>query len=358
MNYLYLNGQVTSGLTCPMLRGDLDAVRSANPSAPVTVVVNSEGGDVYEGVAIYNLLRSAHVDIVISGMAASIASVIAMAGQHVAMYANSLLYVHHAWTFGEGNAADLMQQVDQLRAADRILIDAYIAKSGRSESDIVALMDGPTCQGSAIDAARALELGLIDEILDPAQAVAACLKSQRVAAKRDTAAVEDLSSPAQADAACLKKTFFTSSHTSAAESPSASTRNQEHTDMDPETNIPPADPAAECGGSGKPTAEEVVEIEKEVKKEEEKTDAEPDRISELEKKIEELTAALAARDEKLAAQAKFRRVVAAAQSETAEVGRMTFPEAVAKYGFSAACEKFPQLRADYMRAEIRRGSIR
>lgn len=319
IRYCYLSGPVCSdgfwGSNAASLRQSIADARAEDPAAPVTVVINSEGGDVYEGVAIYNMLRAAHVDVVISGMAASIASVIAMAGDHVAMYANSVLYVHHAWTCGAGNAAELMQQVEQLRDADRVLIDAYMAKSGRTEEEITALLDGPNGDGSEITADRALELGLIDEVLDPAQAVAACLKNFR--------------------------------------SPHNQPLNQETTHMDPEEKTTMTDQKAACGDPQK--AEEIVEVEKEIEKKEETSEPDPreTRITELEKKVEELTAKLAALTEQTEAQAKYRSVVASAH-QTHEVKGdepKSWPEALKKVGFVEACAQYPALRAAYI-AEI------
>ena len=327
---IYLSGPVgPSALygdaSCADLRSRIEAARAQDPSAPVTVVINSPGGDVTEGVAMYNYLQAAGVDVVISGMAASIASVVAMAGRRVAMYSNSTLFLHHAWTCGEGNAAQLQQQIDALRDADRILIDAYMRKSGRPEQEIAALMDGPSGDGSSLSADRALELGLIDEVLDPAQAVAACLKN-RLSHNTSAAAFAD----------------------------GAPTTNQEPV-MDPEVTTTTDVPEAECGSPEK--AEEILEVEKEVEKKEEAPAPDETRLTELEKKVEELTAKLASANSKLEAQKKFRSVVASA-AQTAEAAPITFPEAVKKEGFAKACELHPQLRADYMRAEMRKGSIR
>lgn len=318
IRYCYLSGPVCSdgflGSNAASLRQSIADARAEDPAAPVTVVINSEGGDVYEGVAIYNMLRAAHVDVVISGMAASIASVIAMAGDHVAMYSNSVLYVHHAWTCGAGNAAELMQQVEQLRDADRVLIDAYMAKSGRTEEEITALLDGPNGDGSEITADRALELALIDEVLDPAQAVAACLKNFR--------------------------------------SPHTQPQNKEP-HMDPEEKNTMTNQKAACGDPQK--AEEIVEVEKEIEKKEETSEPDPreTRITELEKKVEELTAKIASLTEQTEAQAKYRSVVASAHQtrEVKDDEPKSWPEALKKVGFVEACAQYPALRAAYI-AEI------
>ena len=327
--YIYISGSIgTLGMdwgevSAADVRRQIDAIRADDPSAAITVILNSYGGDVTEGIAVYNLLQATGVDVVISGMAASIASVIAMAGRRVSMYDNSTLFLHHAWTWGEGNAADFKQRTEELEAADRVLLDAYIRKSGRTEDEIRAILDGPNGDGSSIDAARALELGLIDEVLDPTQAVAALLKNHHPTHQHITSAGD---------------------HTGA----------NKETAMSAETT-PTTTPAAECG-EPKQTAEETV-VETETETAETTGDPTETRITELEKTVEELTAKLAEKDAKLAAQAKFRAVVASA-AETAADANLDWPALVKKHGFKAAAEKFPEARKAYMKARIAAGSIR
>ena len=82
-----------------------------------------------------------------------------------------------------------------------------------------------------------------------------------------------------------------------------------------------------------------------------------DELKDLKAQLEATMEKLAAAESKLEAQKRFRSVVASA-AQTAEAAPLTFPEAVKKEGFAKACENHPQLRADYMRAEMRKGSIR
>ena len=361
MKYIYLSGDVMNW-DCPgcisayQTRQLIADARAESPDEPITVVLNSFGGDVTEGIAVYNLLRASRpVDIVISGIAASIASVIAMAGDHVAMYSNSTLYVHHAWTFAEGNASQMKQRTEELEAADRVLIDAYTAKSGRTEQEIIAILDGPNGEGSSIGADRALELGLIDEILDPAQAVAARLKSCALAQQR-TSAAEDLSSPAQAVASMLKRTAPSDRRTADSSylTYSSYPKNQtKETAMSADPTLTTL--SAECGGTPQKN-EEVVEIEKEVTE----TSGDDDKeklIAELIEKVDKLTALVEEKQAKLDAQAHFRSVVASA-AQTAAAASKSWPELVKEIGFKAAAEQYPEVRKSYMKAQIARGSIR
>lgn len=334
MKYIYLSGEVSAWdypgyISANQTRQMISDARAEAPGEDLTVVLNSFGGDVTEGVAVYNLLRASRpVSVVVSGIAASIASVIAMAGDHVAMYSNSTLYVHHAWSWAEGNASQMKQRTAELEAADRVLIDAYMRKSGRTEEEITALLDGPNGDGSSIDADRALELGLIDEILDPATAVAAC----------------------------LKKSFAQSHHTPI-------TQNKETPPMAAEPETSTSEPVAQCGGEPAKNEQETVEIEKEVKETSGDDDKEK-RITELEKKVEELTSKLeasqkdlASAQQQVAAAAKFRQVNASAPQSQTEA-QLSFPELVAKIGYVRARKEHPELMQAYVDAENAKGSIR
>lgn len=112
----------------------------------IHVYINSYGGEVAEGLAIYNALKrhKAKVITYCDGFAASIASVIFMAGDKRVMSEASLLMVHNAWTVGVGNAAELRKQADDLDKITKASIEAYKAHSNLSEDEIKALLDAET----------------------------------------------------------------------------------------------------------------------------------------------------------------------------------------------------------------------
>ena len=127
------------------------------------VYINSPGGDVFAGLAIYNILRrlegvrvTAHVD----GLAASAASVIVMAADRIVMPRNALLMIHRAWAYANGNAAELQKMADTLERIDGQLAQIYADRGGQSREKMAALMEAETW----MDAAQAAELGLCDEI--------------------------------------------------------------------------------------------------------------------------------------------------------------------------------------------------
>lgn len=138
----------------------LDAA-AANASA-IVVAINSMGGDVFDAFAIYNALRrhAGKVKVRVDGVAASAASLIAMAGDEIVMPENAMLMIHNAHTVTAGEAKDLRRIADLLDNAGDGILAAYAAKSGMSVDDIRALMDAETW----LTAAQAKEKGFCDTI--------------------------------------------------------------------------------------------------------------------------------------------------------------------------------------------------
>lgn len=135
------------------------------------IYINSPGGAVFEGQAIYSQLQrhTAHKTVHIDGIAASIASVIAMAGDTILMPENALLMVHRASGFGIGNAHDLRKVADSLEKAETGIVAAYAQKTGKSSDELLALMDDETW----MTADEAVALGFADQI-DTAIPMVAC----------------------------------------------------------------------------------------------------------------------------------------------------------------------------------------
>lgn len=128
----------------------------------INVRLNSPGGDVFEGQTIFNrlLAHKAHVTVYIDGLAASIASVIAMAGDKVVMAENALFMIHDPWSFAMGTAEDMRSTADVLDKVKDALLTAYTRKSDLPEDKISALMDAETW----MTAKEALDMGFVDEI--------------------------------------------------------------------------------------------------------------------------------------------------------------------------------------------------
>lgn len=129
----------------------------------IHVYINSYGGSVFEGTAIYNQLRRhpAQVTVHIDGFACSIASVIAMAGDRVIMPRNAMMMIHNAYLYAVGNAAELRKAADDLDAINRGNRQAYLQKSGGklSEEELCEMLDAETW----LTAEDCIRLGLADE---------------------------------------------------------------------------------------------------------------------------------------------------------------------------------------------------
>lgn len=130
------------GMTAKRMAGILRAVGEK----PIRVQINSPGGDVFEGIAIYNQLRKhkAKVTVEVVGLAASAASIIAMAGDEIRMDLGSFLMVHNAWGIVMGNRHDLTDAADLLGSIDAALVDIYEARTGEKRDEIERLMDKET----------------------------------------------------------------------------------------------------------------------------------------------------------------------------------------------------------------------
>jgi len=141
----------------------------------LNVYINSGGGDVFAGQAIYSMLKrhSATVNVYVDGLAASIASIIAMAGDSVKMPKNAMLMVHNPWSFGMGNANDFRKLADDLDKVRESMISVYEDKTGMEKESIVELMDAETW----MTAEEAVEFGFADEIEEEKQ-VAASLNNR------------------------------------------------------------------------------------------------------------------------------------------------------------------------------------
>lgn len=132
-------------------------------SGPVTVWLNSPGGDVVAAARIYNMLLDypGQVRVNIDGIAASAASVIAMAASHVAMSPVSMLMIHNPATLAMGDKTELSRALDMLESVKDSIINAYQLKTGLSRAKLSKLMDAETW----MDATAAIDLGFADEIL-------------------------------------------------------------------------------------------------------------------------------------------------------------------------------------------------
>jgi ATP-dependent protease ClpP protease subunit len=157
--------------------------------------INSLGGEIGEGTSIYNALirHPGGVTVHIDSLAASMASVIAMAGNPVYMAENAILMIHNPWTLASGEAADLRKQADLLDMMKSNLVRAYQKKTGMEETAIAKLMDEETW----LDATEAAALGFIDAIED---GIPAAASAKEMRARFDTFAKAKMQNTAISEA--------------------------------------------------------------------------------------------------------------------------------------------------------------
>ena len=153
-----------------------DELKGIGPVDTINLRLNSPGGSVFEGVAIYNLLasNSAKVTVHIDGLAASIASIIAMAGDEIRMADNALMMIHDPWGMAVGTAEDMRKEAETLEVVRDTLVGTYAKRTTATESEISDWMNAETW----MDAAFAVENGFADQVTEEMKQ-AACADCSR-----------------------------------------------------------------------------------------------------------------------------------------------------------------------------------
>ncbi|WP_242140861.1 head maturation protease, ClpP-related [Sphingomonas sp. TREG-RG-20F-R18-01] len=147
------------GITAKSVTAQLRAIGDR----PVEVQINSPGGDMFEGLAIYNVLRehSQPVTVKVMGMAASAASVIAMAGDTIEIGAAAFLMIHNCWVCAAGNRHDMAEVASFLAPFDTAMADVYAQRTGANAADCAKWMDAETYMSGSM----AIERGFADALL-------------------------------------------------------------------------------------------------------------------------------------------------------------------------------------------------
>ncbi|WAJ29320.1 head maturation protease, ClpP-related [Antarcticirhabdus aurantiaca] len=147
------------GVTAKKVTSQLRAIGDR----PVEIQINSAGGDMFEGIAIYNVLRehSQEITVKIMGMAASAASIIAMAGDRVEIGAASFVMIHNCWVLAVGNRHDMAATAEWLGPFDQAMVDLYAARTGRDAKEVARWMDAETYMSGS----QAIERGFADALL-------------------------------------------------------------------------------------------------------------------------------------------------------------------------------------------------
>lgn len=166
----------TYGITAQEFITDIKDLKDT----PINLRINSLGGDVFDGMAMYNVIkrREAKTTVYIEGIAASIATIISLGADEVVMAENSLFMIHNAWGGTMGEAKDMRKTAETLEKITGELTDIYRKKTGLSYDVLAEMMDEETW----LNANEAFEMGFIDTISD----------SIKVAAKYDVSKFKNI----------------------------------------------------------------------------------------------------------------------------------------------------------------------
>lgn len=152
-------GDSYDGTTGKQFAKDLKALGNVTE---LRIFINSPGGNVFDGMAIVNQLvrHKARKNVVIDGMALSIASVIAMAGDEIAIAGNAMMMIHDPWSFGFGTAAEFRKLANMLDKVEGTIMNSYTARTGLEDSQVAEMMHEETW----MDSQEAVDLGFADTI--------------------------------------------------------------------------------------------------------------------------------------------------------------------------------------------------
>ncbi len=141
-------------------------ILAANPTSAVNVRINSPGGLAFDGITMYNQLVAHEGDVTttIEGIAASAASIIAMAGDTVRMAENGSLFIHRALAVAIGNAPVMADMAEFLEKLDGQIALTFAARTGLPESDVMDMLTGDV-DGTILTAQEAMDEGFVDEVI-------------------------------------------------------------------------------------------------------------------------------------------------------------------------------------------------
>ena len=164
---ILLYSLIEGGLTA----GKLIKSLQASQSDTITLRINSDGGEIFDAIAIYNYLKNKDVHVVIDGICASAASIVAMSGKTITMKQGSMMMIHNPLTIAIGESEYLRAQADILDKLKESMVSIYMTRTGKTHDEIVSMMDSESwmneleavAAGFADDIDSAGELPAVDE---------------------------------------------------------------------------------------------------------------------------------------------------------------------------------------------------
>lgn len=164
----------SEGISANQFRQDL---RALGDITALDIRIESEGGDVFDGRAIYSLIaeHKAKKTVYVDGIAGSIASVIAMAGDEIVMGDGTWMMIHNAWGVAVGNAAKMRDTANLLESVSGSIADTYAARTGQDRKQVVKWMDDETW----MDAKTCMDRGFCTKVSEPIRAAAKVMDADR-----------------------------------------------------------------------------------------------------------------------------------------------------------------------------------
>lgn len=340
-----------------------DQLKSLGELSNIELRINSPGGDVIDGFAIYNMLmqHSARIVAVIDGWAASMASIIAMAADEIHMPSNTWLMIHNPWSMTMGDKEELRKMADILEKMEGHAVQAYKLHSKLGEEEIAALMNAETW----MDGKEAVEKGFAEVLLDEVQIAASVHNSKKLKAPAAAMAwvkAETTETPTPAtEEKTEKETEKPEETTGGTENGTETAKADTGTEGAEKTieQAKPADAAAKLAESKAPEAAATLPPEIMAKIDAAYDEGEAVGFAQAMKEagVDVLKAQIQARDEenkKLKDQMAEYDVRLSklgsglnASSSSSEVAPATWEEALKKFDYAEARKKFPALYTEY-----------
>lgn len=154
---ILLYSLIEGGLTAGKL---IKALKDTPSDSVITLRINSDGGEVFDAIAMYNYLKDKTVHVIIDGICASAASIVAMAGKTITMKQGSMMMIHNPVTIAFGESEDIRAQADILDKITESIVSIYQSRTGIEHDDIVNLMNAETWMTET----EALTYGFVDEV--------------------------------------------------------------------------------------------------------------------------------------------------------------------------------------------------
>lgn len=168
---LLLYGEIGDGWWSENKSKDfIKSIKTLGAISELTVRINSIGGDVFAGMAIYNYLRGmkARKTVIVDGIAASIASVVAMSGDRIVCPANAMIMIHNPWSYSLGDGEEMRKTAEILDRIRGQIAGVYVARTGLEEEVVLEMMASETWMTGT----EAVESGFADEVGDPVEVAA------------------------------------------------------------------------------------------------------------------------------------------------------------------------------------------